>query len=327
MRMCRMLAYLGPTIPFKKLLVEPPNSLVNQAKAPRHHPLLQLAGWGFAAWSKGFVDPLCPLIYKRACAAFFDDNLETLVPSLRGELLLAHVRAANYKSEGLIADENCHPFSFEGAPWVLAHNGFLLDWLVMQAELLSQCDNRWIVQRKGTTDTELIYTLFLTLLQKHADPYSLDSLRTTLQALLTTLIQTSRKLRHNKPMKLKLLLASSDRLLAVNYGAGFDGETELSGDLETLRSAPIDSPEFLLSTLLEPLYVQLGKDYHRCPVHFELATCQNRDVDTVLVASEPLSDDESLWGTLDFGQMLVVERGSTGQCVATQMSVFDSDGV
>jgi len=317
-----MLAYLGATVPLKKLLCDPPNSLVNQAKAPRHHPLLQLAGWGFALWSKDHVDPLKPLLYKRACAAFFDDNLNTLVPSLCGELVLAHVRAANYRAEGLIADENCHPFNFEGAPWILAHNGFILDWRGMQAELFSKCDERWMVQRKGTTDTELVYALFLSLLQESSDPFDFDNLCQACRDLLDLLQSTSRKLKHKKPMKLKLILAAPDRLFAINYGADENGDVHLTGDLDVLRGFPIGSPEFLKSTILEPLYFQLGRDYDRCARHFELDSCKNKAINAVLIASEPLTDDESLWEQLHFGQALLVERKASGHCSFQRRNVF-----
>ena len=61
------------------------------------------------------MDPDELVLYRRACPAFFDDNLTSLVPALQGELLLAHVRAATYRPEGIVVDENCHPFRFFGA--------------------------------------------------------------------------------------------------------------------------------------------------------------------------------------------------------------------
>ena len=103
------------------------------------------------------MDPDAPVIYRRACPAFFDDNLNTLVPALKGELLLAHIRAATYLPEGITVDENCHPFLFKGAPWTLAHNGYMLDWKVMQSALFAKCKPHWVKQRVGTTDRELFY--------------------------------------------------------------------------------------------------------------------------------------------------------------------------
>ena len=107
--MCRILAYLGPELPLEHLLLSPANSLVNQSKAPQHHPLLQLAGWGFAAWSRSFNKPDRALLYRRSVPAFYDDNADTLIPSLQAHTVLAHVRASTYRAETVIAHENCHP--------------------------------------------------------------------------------------------------------------------------------------------------------------------------------------------------------------------------
>ena len=322
--MCRLFAYLGPRLPLRTLLVDPPNSLVNQSRGPQHHPLLQLAGWGFALWDQSSVLPDSPLLYKRACPAFFDDNLKTLVPSLAGEQLLAHVRAATYRPEGLIADENCHPFSFKGAPWTIAHNGFLLDWQVMQAKLYAKCKSEWVEQRRGTTDTELVYCLFLSILADYDDPYDFESLRAALAELVHFLVETGREFDNHKPLKLKLIFAHKNRLLAVNYGAGENGQLVLDGDLEAYREAPIDSPEFLKSTLMEPLYIKTGCHFKETPGHYQLQDCQQDLIDTVLIASEPLSDEGKPWEQLGFGEMLLVERLDDGKCTLQKGQVFES---
>ena len=60
------------------------------------------------------MDPDAPVVYRRACPAFFDDNLNTLVPALKEELLLAHIRAATYLQEAIIVDETVIHFSLSG---------------------------------------------------------------------------------------------------------------------------------------------------------------------------------------------------------------------
>ena len=320
--MCRLLAYVGPTVPLKSILVEPSNSLVNQSRGPKHHPFLQLAGWGFALWSTKFVDPVEPVIYRRACPAFFDDNLTSLVPALQGELLLAHVRAATYRPEGIVVDENCHPFRFEGAPWTLAHNGFMLDWQVMQSAIFARCKPHWIKQRKGATDTELFYCLFLSVLEEFDDPYDFENLKSALFQSLEFLIETGREFGNTNPIKLKLIFVCENRVLAISYGAGEDGEVNLTGDLQAYREAPIDSPEFLKSTLMEPLYVKTGTPCDKLTGAYELKTCDSKIIDTVFVSSEPLTEDEDSWDQLGFGEMLMVERQADGRCDLTSGNVF-----
>ncbi|MGB7425478.1 MAG: class II glutamine amidotransferase, partial [Ornithinimicrobium sp.] len=87
--MCRVLAFIGPETPLENLLLKPTNSLVNQTLDPERHPELQLAGWGFGAWSEHLLKPEEPFIYRRPMAAFYDDNVERIVPSLRASTMLA----------------------------------------------------------------------------------------------------------------------------------------------------------------------------------------------------------------------------------------------
>ena len=167
--MCRVLAYVGPETPLESLLLTPSNSLVNQALDPEHYPDLQLAGWGFAAWSEHLLKPEDPFHYRRPMAAFYDDNAHRIVPSLQASTMLAHVRAAAYDSSVVMVDENCHPFSFDQTPWIIAQNGDLPHWMLLQRELLPHCEDRYLAQMRGTTDTEFLYVLLLSLLEGDSD--------------------------------------------------------------------------------------------------------------------------------------------------------------
>src|SRR3546814_16328457 len=101
--MCRVLAYIGPEIPLASLLTEPANSLINQSLDPEAHPDLQLAGWGFGAWGEHLLNPEAPLLYHRPLAAFYDDTVDGLIPSLQVNTMLAQFRAAAYNSKTVLA--------------------------------------------------------------------------------------------------------------------------------------------------------------------------------------------------------------------------------
>ena len=167
--MCRVLAYIGPEIPVENLLLKPDNSLVNQSLDPERHPELQLAGWGFGAWGENLLTPEEPFVYRRPMAAFYDDNAKGIIPSLQASTLLAHVRAAAYDSGVVLADENCHPFSYKETPWIVAQNGDLPNWKLVQRELLQHCKDKYLKQMLGNTDTEFLYVLLLSLLEGDSD--------------------------------------------------------------------------------------------------------------------------------------------------------------
>ena len=167
--MCRVLAYIGPEIPLENLLLKPENSLVNQALDPEHYPDLQLAGWGFGAWSEHLLKPEDP---SSTTGPWLPSTTTTSKESSRASRparCSAHVRAADYDSKVVLADENCHPFSFDGTPWIVAQNGDLPNWMLLQRELLRHCKDRYLKQMRGTTDTEFLYVLLLSLLESDSD--------------------------------------------------------------------------------------------------------------------------------------------------------------
>lgn len=297
--MCRILGYLGPELALEDLLLKPSNSLIKQSKSPRHHPLLQLAGWGFGAWSDNFQHPERPLVYRRPVPAFFDDNVDLLIPSLRAHTVLAHIRAATYRSEAVMADENCHPFSFQGVPWIVAHNGSLPHWRSLQRELLPHCEDQFLSQMKGTTDTEFLFVLFASLFKDEGP----DGFQETFEKLLSLIIKAMKNLDLVKPSKLKLAFASRHQLVSVNYGSGFKGETNIKGDLEELREAKVGSPDFLLSTILEPMYVLRGRQFQEHEGNYQMEECDTQQATTAILASEPLTDSEG-WAELPFGSMV-----------------------
>ena len=202
--MCRVFAYIGPEIPLESLLMKPENSLINQSLDPELHPHLQLAGWGFGIWSEHLVNPDAPLLYHRPKAAFYDDNVEGIVPSLQCSTLLSHVRASGYDSSVVQTDENCHPFSFDGTPWIIAQNGALPNWRILQRGLLTHCKDKYLKQMRGTTDTEFLYVLLLSLLEGDSD----EDVQKGFEKLLAVIVQAMKKLDLPALTKLKIALVA-----------------------------------------------------------------------------------------------------------------------
>jgi len=73
--MCRVLAYLGEPSPLEDLLYAPDNSLVRQSYAPQRLRMLNLAGFGIAAWDGEREDPYT---YHTPGLPAFDHNLRSL---------------------------------------------------------------------------------------------------------------------------------------------------------------------------------------------------------------------------------------------------------
>ena len=297
--MCRFLAYIGPELPIESLLLAPENSLLNQSLDPELHPSLQLAGWGFAAWSDHLLHPEAPLRYHRPKAAFHDDNAKSVIPSLQADTLLSHIRAASYDASVVQADENCHPFSFDHTPWIIAQNGALPHWRQLQRELLPHCKDRYLTQMRGTTDTEFLYVLLLSLLEGDSD----EDVQRGFEKLLQVICKAARDLDLAALTKLKIALVSRERIIGANFGCGHEGETDVTGDWQKLRDE--DLP---LSMLLEPIYLLTGANFQDYANTYDIDACPEGEATSAILASEPLTENAEEWLKIEFGEIVFLER-------------------
>ena len=302
--MCRVLAYIGPEIPLESLLLTPENSLINQALDPERHPELQLAGWGFGAWGEHLLKPDEPFIYRRPMAAFYDDNAGRIIPSLQASTMLAHVRAAAYNSKTVLADENCHPFSFEGAPWIIAQNGDLPGWQILQRELLQHCEDKYLKQMRGTTDTEFFYVLLLSLLEGNSD----EDVKRAIEEALRLIAGAMKDLDLPALTKLKMALVSPHRIIGVNVGLGHQGETDPAGDWRELRKSGPGTSDYALSMLLEPMYLLMGRNFQHDGGSYAFEDSTEESATSAIFASEPLTEDGDGWSHLEFGEIVFIEK-------------------
>ncbi len=302
--MCRVLAYIGPEIPLESLLLTPSNSLVNQALDPEHYPDLQLAGWGFGAWSEHLLKPEDPFIYRRPMPAFYDDNANRIIPSLQASTVLAHVRAAVYNSTTVMVDENCHPFSFEKTPWIIAQNGDMPNWMLLQRELLQHCEDRYLKQMRGTTDTEFLYVLLLSLLDGDSD----EDVQRAIEKMVHLISQAMEALDLPALTKMKMALVSPDRIIGVNTGLGHQGETNPVGDWKKLRESGPGTEDFALSMLLEPMYMLMGRHVPSDGTSFDFEACDENEASAAVFASEALTDDAEGWSHVEFGEIVFLQK-------------------
>ncbi|NUH66448.1 class II glutamine amidotransferase [Sulfitobacter sp. S0837] len=302
--MCRLLAYIGPEIPLESLLLEPENSLINQSLDPELHPLLHLAGWGFGAWSEHLLKPAEPFLYHRPMAAFYDDNAKSIIPSLQGSTLLAHIRAAGYDSSSVLADENCHPFSFNGTMWTIAQNGALPNWRILQRALLPHCTDRFLKQMKGTTDTEFLYVLLLSLLKGDRD----EDVKKGFEDMLKVIREAMEELDLFALTKLKIALVSQDRIIGVNYGCDETGNSTPNGDWRELRKSGHGTADYARSMLLEPMYALTGKNFEDYANSYDIDVTPPEQATSAIFASEPLTEEGDDWLDIKFNEMVALNR-------------------
>ena len=168
-RMCRVLAYLGQPVLLDDLLYETDGGLVRQAVDPQLMSLLNLGGFGLAAWAPSLPQPDTPVTYRVPTVPNFDRNLRALARKVEATAIVAHVRGVVYDERERVGTHNVHPFLFAGATMALAQNGDLYDFGRMRFDLVDHVRPDLAAQIEGTTDTEWVYALVLSMLD---DPFA-----------------------------------------------------------------------------------------------------------------------------------------------------------
>ncbi|VEB36800.1 glutamine amidotransferase [Legionella sainthelensi] len=208
--MCRFVAYTGmENILLSELLIKPKNSLVKQSLISQEsHTVTNGDGFG-VGWYTPFDKN--PALFASLFPAWNDQNLSYLANKTRSSLFFAHVRAA---STGGISHFNCHPFIYKN--WLFMHNGLIPHFEKIKRQihhLLEDDIYNWI---KGTTDSELIFALFLQLSKQVKIKNSQDIHAVLLEAL--TLINNLVKKKYQKAVcYFNICITDGKHLVAFRY--------------------------------------------------------------------------------------------------------------
>jgi glutamine amidotransferase len=294
--MCRVLAYLGEPIPLDTLLYKPDSSLVRQSYAPRMLRMLNLAGFGLAAWDPSSHDPASPFVYKVPSLPIFDSNLRRLSEKLHVSCLLAHVRGVPPSDQHHVGHQNLHPFRYDGFRVALAHNGDLAQFTKMKFELLAHIKPDIARRIEGTTDSEWIYALFCSQLEDPTAPTTITDLRDALEKTIR-IIRTVRT-RNDIAISssLNLFVTDGDSVIATRFAFDFGcyGPNVHDANFNYLS-----------------LWYTFGKEYGFHQGEWKMVGDPDQ-FDSVLIASEPLTTDTSSWLEVPEYSMLLVhtENGS-----------------
>jgi glutamine amidotransferase len=153
--MCRWLAYSGSPIALETVLLEPEHSLIDQSLHSRLG-VETTNGDGFGVGWYG--ERAEPAIYRSMNPAWNDQNLRELAAHIKSPLFLAHIRASTGTA---IQQTNCHPFRHER--WLWMHNGSIRNFAVVKRDLVLAVDPSLFSSIAGSTDSELMFYLALSL--------------------------------------------------------------------------------------------------------------------------------------------------------------------
>ena len=277
--MCRVLAYLGEPILVDDLLYKMDSSLLKQSYAPKMLGMLNLAGFGLAAWDQASHDADSPFMYKTTTMPVFDLNLKAMAQKVRANCLIAHVRGVAYSHEVQISHQNLHPFRYDGVPTCLAHNGDLFDFDEMKYDLLAHIRPEIAKQIKGTTDSEWMYALLLSQLADPGRRQQPEELVAAVEQTLTILRQVRLRLGITRSSSVNLFVCDGEHMVATRFTFDFGcyGETVHEANLSYLS-----------------LWYTSGQSYGFVDDEWKMIGGAV-NAESVLISSEPLTQDISTW--------------------------------
>jgi predicted glutamine amidotransferase len=295
--MCRVLAYLGSPVLVDDLLYRPDSSLIKQSLQPRMLRMLNLAGFGMAAWDSSSHLPEIPFEYGTTQVPVFDANLKALARKTRAHCLLAHVRGVAYSHTVQVSRQNLHPFRFPEARIALAHNGDLASFAEMKHDLLEFVKPAIAREVKGTTDSEWIYALLLSQFDDPAAPVTSSSqMLTAIERTLRILRRVRERVGIHQSSSVNLFVTDGHHLVATRFTFDFGcwGETIHEANLDYLSQ-----------------WYTTGRDYGFHDGEWKMIGGA-RAPTSVIVASEPLTADRSTWIEVPEYAALYVQSNADG---------------
>ena len=301
--MCRVLAYLGEPALVDDLLFQPDSSLVRQTYDPQMLGLLNLAGFGMSVWDEASHAPTLPFSYKSTTLPFFDANLKGLALKLRASCLLAHVRGVHYHSGVTISPQNLHPFRFEGFRLAMAHNGDLDRFDEMRFALVDRMKPEIARLIRGNTDSEHIYALLMSQFDDPAGDLDGEQIAGAVGRTLKVLrsVRDEFGIRTHSPVN--LFIADGNTLAGVRFIFDY-------GCYPPTPAAELDP----VSLHYLSLWYTLGTGFGLHDGEWKMLGSR---LDSVLLASEPLSRDLSLWVEVPEYSMVWVDRKAGAPMAAT----------
>ncbi len=291
--MCRVLSYLGNPILVEELLYKPDNSFITQSYHPKYMShLLNLAGFGIAAWDTKSHDVARPFFYKTERLPFYDDNLRSLSQKIMPYCLLAHLRGVSYNSKNIVSNQNVHPFMFEGSNIALAHNGDLFNFNLMKYDLLEHIHPDYQSKIKGNTDSEWIYALFLSQLVGNDGHYATEDIINAITETLKIIHRVRQKhdITINSPVN--VFISNGEFIAATRfvYDYGWQAFEEEPSTHSAYHS----------------LWYTYGEGYGYYDNEYRMQPGGKKS--SIIIASEPLTEDVTTWIEVPEYTLIIARR-------------------
>lgn len=280
-----MLGYVGSPTPVDELLYEMEISFIKQnidARMFNSMLAMNLAGMGVMAWDSNSRNPEQPFVYRNTNIATFDRNLRSIASKTQANALLAHVRGVfqNNATNAQINEQNIHPFKFDSVRLAMAHLGELESFRDLRFDLIKYVKPEFAKSIQGSTDSEWIYAIILSSLEQPHESINSDDLLQALSKTLRAIHEVMIQHKVTRRSSVNLTMCDGNLLAAVRFAFDF---------------APFKSEKNI--TFASQWY--------------------NSTDDGVLVSSEPLTSDRSVWMEVPEYSVLIVDRNNSQNRIRT----------
>jgi len=264
--MCRWLAYSGSPIPIETFLLQPEHSLIDQSlHAQMGVHTTNGDGFGIGWYGDGRE----PGLYRSITPAWNDRNLRELAAHVSSGLFLAHIRASTGTA---VQQTNCHPFRHDR--WLWMHNGLIHGFSTIKRELTLAVDPKLFSSIEGSTDSELMFYLALSL-------GLVDDPVAAVERMAGLVEKTAERHGIENPLQMSLATTNGEKLWVFRYSTEHRSRSLFySTDVRTLRELHLDNPR--------------------------LAGVSD---ETRLIVSEPLSSLPGVWNEIPEASCGIVQAG------------------
>lgn len=260
------MAWLGQPVLIEELLFKTQHGIVDQSLHARMGAE-PTNGDGFGLGWYGSGEG--PAVYRSISPAWADPNLRELAAHTESPLFLTHVRAAIGSP---VQETNCHPF--RRGRWLFVHNGYIADFHLLRRDLMLALDPGLFAEIHGSTDTEVVFYLALTL-GLEDDPVA------ALERAVGVIESAAEARGVESAVQATFGVSDGESLWAVRYSTeGRARSLFASADVEAVRRLHPDNPRF----------ERLGADDR-------------------LIVSEPFSDLPGVWREIPEATAVTVHRG------------------
>lgn len=163
---------------------------------------------------------LWPALYKSTSTPLNDFNFHSICANTSTRLLLAHIRAS---SGSAVTTVNCHPFIFGRQSFM--HNGTITMFVDIRRQLCNLLDDDAFSNVHGSTDTEHLAALYMSILTKRRgkaawdEDFSCGEMVTALSSAVGTVIRLQQEAlgENARPNSLNLAVADGSKMVCFRF--------------------------------------------------------------------------------------------------------------